>query len=84
MGVMPAPLGYCRTYAKLQGPLTEANYLKAIRAGRTFATGGPMLTLTVAGKDVGAEIRHSIERSDSCCAASSPSTGSNSSATARS
>ena len=65
MGVMPAPLGYCRTYAKLQGPLTEANYLRAIRAGRTFATSGPMLTLTVAGKDVGAEIRHSIERSDS-------------------
>lgn len=65
MGVMPAPLGYCRTYAKLEGPLTEANYLKAIRAGRTFATSGPMLTLTVAGRDVGAEIQHSIERSDS-------------------
>ena len=65
MGVMPAPLGYCRTYAKLQGPLTEANYLKAIRAGRTFATSGPMLTLTAAGKDVGTEIRHSTERSGS-------------------
>ena len=29
MGVMPVPLGYNRTYAKLDGPLTEANYLRA-------------------------------------------------------
>ena len=61
MGVMPAPLGYCRTYAKLDGPLTEASYLKAIASGRTFATSGPMLTLTAAGKDVGAEIRYSTQ-----------------------
>jgi hypothetical protein len=59
MGVMAVPLGYSRTYAKLDGPLTEANYLKAIHAGRTFATSGPVLTLTADGLDCGAEIRYS-------------------------
>ena len=59
MGVMPVPLGYSRTYAKLDGPLTEANYLKAIRAGRTFATSGPILILTADGLDCGSEIRYS-------------------------
>jgi hypothetical protein len=60
MGVMAVPLGYSRTYAKLDGPLTEANYLKAIRAGRTFATSGPMLILTANGLDCGSEIQYSI------------------------
>ena len=61
MGVMPVPLGYSRTYAKLDGPLTEANYLKAIHAGRTFATSGPMLILTANGLDSGAEIQYSAD-----------------------
>ena len=59
MGVMAVPLGYGRTYAKLDGPLTEANYLDAIRAGRTFATNGPVLILTVDDLDSGSEIRYS-------------------------
>ena len=63
MGVMPVPLGYNRTYAKLGGPLTEANYLKAIRAGRTFATSGPMLFFTVDGFDGGSEIKYSTGQS---------------------
>jgi len=58
MGVMAVPLGYCRTYAKLDGPLTEENYLKAMRAGRTFATSGPMLTLTVDGQQMGSTIKY--------------------------
>jgi hypothetical protein len=60
MGVMPVPLGYSRTYAKLDGPLTEANYLKAIHAGRTFATSGPILILTANGLDCGSDIQYSI------------------------
>ncbi|GMU22975.1 MAG: hypothetical protein AMXMBFR13_30590 [Phycisphaerae bacterium] len=56
MGVMPVPLGYSRTYAKLDGPLTEKNYLKAVRAGRTFATSGPMVLFTVNGSSVGSLI----------------------------
>lgn len=57
MGVMPVPLGYNRTYVKLDGPLTEESFLAAIRAGRTFATSGPMLTLTADDQEVGATIR---------------------------
>ncbi|MFH1717187.1 MAG: CehA/McbA family metallohydrolase [Planctomycetota bacterium] len=64
MGVMAVPLGYSRTYAKLDGPLTEANYLEAIRAGRSFATSGPMLILTANGLDSGSEIRYSTGSSD--------------------
>lgn len=60
MGVMAVPLGYGRTYAKLDGAFTESNYLDAIRAGRTFATNGPVLTLTANGLDSGAEIQYSI------------------------
>lgn len=63
MGVMPAPLGYCRIYAKLEGPLTEANYLKAIHTGRTFATCGPMLILTANGLDSGETIRYTTGKS---------------------
>jgi hypothetical protein len=67
MGVMPVPLGYSRTYAKLDGPLTETNYLKAIRAGRTFATSGPMLILTANGLDSGGVIRFSTNHSKPIC-----------------
>lgn len=63
MGVMPVPLGYNRTYAKLNGVLNEANYLNAIRAGRTFATSGPMLLLTANGRDVGSTIKCSSHKS---------------------
>jgi len=62
MGVMPVPLGYNRTYAKLNGTLTEDNYLAAIRAGRTFATSGPILIFTVNGLDSGAEIQYSTHK----------------------
>jgi len=61
MGVMAVPLGYGRTYAKLDGPLSEAGYLNAIRAGRTFATNGPMLILTANGTDSGTEIEYPMD-----------------------
>jgi hypothetical protein len=61
MGVMAVPLGYGRTYSKLDAPLSEAGYLNAIRAGRTFATNGPMLILTANGLDSGAVIDYPID-----------------------
>jgi hypothetical protein len=51
-------LGGWRTYARLQ-PGEEFNYknwIEAVRAGRTFATKGALLTLTVNGQDPGAVI----------------------------
>jgi hypothetical protein len=51
-------LGGWRTYARLQ-PDEEFNYknwIEAVRAGRTFATKGALLMLTVNGQDPGAVI----------------------------
>ncbi|MHC4442443.1 MAG: CehA/McbA family metallohydrolase [Planctomycetota bacterium] len=64
MGVMRVPLGYNRTYAKLDGPLTEANYINAVKAGRTFATSGPILIMTANGLDVGSTIKYSSKNGD--------------------
>jgi hypothetical protein len=64
MGVMPVPLGYSRTYARLDGSLSESNYLKAIRAGRTFATSGPILILTANDLDCGSQIQYSTNRNE--------------------
>src|SRR5439155_20383628 len=51
-------LGSCRTYARLRPgeELTYANWIEAVRAGRTFLTNGPMLWFTVNGQDPGAII----------------------------
>ena len=48
-------LGAVRTYARLE-PGSEFNYgnwIEAVRLGRTFATGGPVLTLAVEGREPG-------------------------------
>jgi hypothetical protein len=53
------PVGGVRTYARLapDAPFTFANWAEAIRAGRTFTTSGPLISLTVEGRGVGEEIR---------------------------
>jgi hypothetical protein len=51
-------LGGLRTYARLR-PNDDFNYknwIEAVRAGRTFVSNGPLLTLTVNGADPGADI----------------------------
>jgi len=50
------PPGSDRTFARLTGPLTHANWLEAIRRGRTFFSTGPLLMLQVEGRDPGDEI----------------------------
>lgn len=50
IGVMDLPTGYNRVYAKIDGPLTADKMWTAIKAGRTFATSGPMMTCTANGK----------------------------------
>jgi hypothetical protein len=51
------PPGTDRTYAKVSGPLTVASWLAAVKAGHTFGTTGPLVFLTVNGKDPGDEIK---------------------------
>ena len=50
-------LGLDRTYAMLDGEFTYKGWIEGIRRGRTFATNGPLLSLTVQGEPPGAELR---------------------------
>lgn len=52
-GIMPNPVGYNRTYAKLDRPFTYDAWFEALRCGRSFATNGPMLELSADGHDIG-------------------------------
>jgi len=53
------PVGLYRTYARLDEgrPFDYDAWCKALRQGRTFLSGGPLLWLTVDGREPGAEIR---------------------------
>ena len=60
------PLGMNRAYARIDGPPDEAAFLAAVRAGKTFATNGPLLDFALAGQGIGGEIarpagRHRLE-----------------------
>ena len=44
---------FSRVYAKVPGKLTIPAWLEAVKAGRCQATNGPLLTLTVDGKEPG-------------------------------
>jgi homoserine O-acetyltransferase len=50
--------GAARTYAKLEPgqDFTFDNWLAAVRAGRTFATSGPLIFLSVEGREPGDEL----------------------------
>jgi TolB protein len=45
------PVGMNRVFAKVEGPLSHAGYLAAIKAGRTMATNGPLVELSVRPAD---------------------------------
>ncbi|GAA3805270.1 hypothetical protein GCM10022226_26540 [Sphaerisporangium flaviroseum] len=53
MEMVASPPGWERTYAKVAGPLTAVSYAEAVRHGRTFATTGPFVELTVDGHEPG-------------------------------
>jgi hypothetical protein len=48
-----------RVFALIDGGFTTETWCQAVRQGRTFVTNGPMLSLTVDGHGVGAELRPS-------------------------
>lgn len=61
IGVMPMPTGYHRVYARIDGKFTAAKMWQSIKAGRSFATTGPMLFLTVNSEEVGSTIERSSD-----------------------
>ena len=52
-GVMAAPIGYNRVYVKMREPFNYDNWFRALKAGRSFGTNGPILLLTVDGREPG-------------------------------
>lgn len=44
---------FSRVYARVEGKLSVKSWLESLKAGRTLATNGPMLSLIVDGKTVG-------------------------------
>ena len=52
-GVKPSPLGFCRVYVHLPGKFGYAEWFRTLKAGCSFATNGPMLFLTVDGREPG-------------------------------
>jgi len=52
------PVGLNRVYAEVpKGPLKIGPWLSSIKQGRTFATNGPLLGFSLAGKKLGEELR---------------------------
>jgi len=51
------PVGMNRVYVHSGKVLDHASWMRAIKAGRTFATNGPLLSLTVNDKEPGDEIK---------------------------
>jgi hypothetical protein len=48
---------FARVYARVEGELTVKSWLGALKAGRTVATNGPLLRLSVDGKPPGAVLK---------------------------
>jgi hypothetical protein len=47
------PVGLYRTYARLDGEFSYEAWCRAVRSGRTFLSGGPLVTLSVDGREPG-------------------------------
>lgn len=58
------PVGLNRVYAEMKpGPLKIEPWLASIKAGRTFATNGPLLHFSLGGQGIGGEVR--LQKNDS-------------------
>ncbi len=55
-GVLPNPLGYNRVYVRIDGEFSYEKWFDGLKAGRSFATNGPMLIMTVDGMPAGSTI----------------------------
>ncbi len=59
-GVLPNPVGYNRVYVKVEGELTYDKWWSGLRAGRSFVTNGPLLSVTANGRDPGHVFRADV------------------------
>jgi hypothetical protein len=56
------PVGLYRTYARLDEEFSYEAWCRAVRSGRTFLSGGPLVTLSADGREPGG----TVELSGSC------------------
>jgi hypothetical protein len=56
-GAHPVPLGYSRVYVHLPQGFSYEDWLAGLKGGRSFATTGPMLLVTVNDRDPGEEFK---------------------------
>ncbi len=57
------PVGMNRVYVRVgDGPLSMSEWLAALKAGRSFATNGPLLDMTLGGLPIGAELMLPVAR----------------------
>jgi TolB protein len=54
------PVGMNRVYVHSGAKLDHTSFLRALKAGHTFATNGPLLSMTVNGKEPGEELKFSL------------------------
>ncbi len=55
-GVKPSPLGFNRVYVHIVGKFGYKEWFRSLKAGRSFATDGPMLFMSVNGHEPGETI----------------------------
>lgn len=65
-GVKAAPPGHNRVYAHLDESFNYDNWFKALKAGRSFATNGPVLFLAVDDAEPGAELKLKDPNTSKC------------------
>lgn len=61
-GVKPSPLGFERVYVRLGKSFDYHAWFRALKEGRSFATNGPMLALTVNAREPGDTVRATREK----------------------
>jgi hypothetical protein len=52
-GVLPNPLGYNRVYVHCEKGFSYGAFIDGLKRGKSFATNGPMLFISLNGKDMG-------------------------------
>jgi hypothetical protein len=63
-GIKPTPLGYDRVYVHLPGAFSYQEWFRELKAGHSFATNRPMLSLTVDGHQPGDTIQLPVDTSE--------------------
>jgi hypothetical protein len=58
-------VGANRVYARVEGEFTYANWMQALKTGRTFITNSPILSFTVNGQEAGSRLDLNSARSKS-------------------